>query len=363
MSGPGYVICTIIAKNYVSFARTLCDSFLEHHPGGQCFVLIIDDIDGYIDPSSESFEVLSPEVLDIPHWSDFSFKYDITELATAIKPYLLEYLLQEKKLERLLYIDPDILILQPLRELFEQLEHGGMLLTPHLDTDYPDDGFLPNDAHVMKSGIYNLGFLGVSNNAECLEFLHWWQKKLYDRCVIDHAAGYFVDQKFIDYALPFFKGFKIISDVGYNVAYWNVHSRSVEWNGSEWRCNGQALYFYHFSGFKITNPDQMSVHQTRYQLHELSDLQKLFQLYISRLERHHVSETIAWGYGYNSYRNGSGINKRVRRLYRKFRKEPHGNPFDSYNLGIIYQVLPGVLRSMIKKIKKAVSRLYSSISN
>ena len=36
-------ICTIIASNYVAFARVLAESFREHHPDGRVFVLVIDD--------------------------------------------------------------------------------------------------------------------------------------------------------------------------------------------------------------------------------------------------------------------------------------------------------------------------------
>ena len=48
-------ICTIIAKNYVAHARVLAESFLEHHPEGACYALVIDDVEGYIDAASEPF--------------------------------------------------------------------------------------------------------------------------------------------------------------------------------------------------------------------------------------------------------------------------------------------------------------------
>ncbi len=35
--------CTIIAANYLSYARVLADSFLAHHPDGAFTVLVIDD--------------------------------------------------------------------------------------------------------------------------------------------------------------------------------------------------------------------------------------------------------------------------------------------------------------------------------
>ena len=81
-------ICTIIAKNYISFARTLCDSFLKYNENGKCFVLIIDDIENYVILEKENFEIIRIEELKIPNLREFCFKYNITELSTAVKPYL-----------------------------------------------------------------------------------------------------------------------------------------------------------------------------------------------------------------------------------------------------------------------------------
>ena len=36
--------CTIISGNYLSHARVLAESFLEHNPGGRFVTLVIDDV-------------------------------------------------------------------------------------------------------------------------------------------------------------------------------------------------------------------------------------------------------------------------------------------------------------------------------
>ena len=95
MSGP-LSICTIIAKNYIASARTLCRSFLANHSDGKCFVLIVDDFESFINPDDECFEILRLPSLNIPDLPSFCFKYDVVELSTAVKPYFLDYLLSEK---------------------------------------------------------------------------------------------------------------------------------------------------------------------------------------------------------------------------------------------------------------------------
>ena len=55
-SQPVLHACTIVSKNYLSYARVLARSFLDHHPGGRFFVLLVDRIDGHFDASAEPFE-------------------------------------------------------------------------------------------------------------------------------------------------------------------------------------------------------------------------------------------------------------------------------------------------------------------
>jgi len=103
-------MCTIIAKNYLAFARTLAQSFLSFHPDYKCYVLIVDDFEGYINPADECFEIVRLTDLEIPNLPDFCFKYNVKELCTAAKAQLLDYLIREKIARELLYLDPDILI-------------------------------------------------------------------------------------------------------------------------------------------------------------------------------------------------------------------------------------------------------------
>ena len=83
-SMPAMNICTIIAKNYVGHARVLAESFREHHPEGTCYVLVIDEVEGYIDPSSEPFKLVTPAQLDIDDYEHMAAIYDVLELSTAV---------------------------------------------------------------------------------------------------------------------------------------------------------------------------------------------------------------------------------------------------------------------------------------
>ena len=289
-----------------------------------------------------------------PH---FAFKYDITELSTAVKPFLLEHLLRSRRLDRILYLDPDILVTHPLDGLFAHLDSADFVLTPHVDQDYPEDGLAPGDGHILTSGIFNLGFFGIRASENSRSFLRWWQGKLADKCVIAHAHGYFVDQRFIDLAFTLFPGFFIEKDTGYNVAYWNLHSRrlSREETTGRWRCNAGPLYFFHFSNYKFEQPEAISGFLTRYRLNDRPDLAPLFSDYRRRLIENGYEQTRSWPYSYGSMRSGRPIPYFARSAYRyrtARRPPPADDPFCSSRLSWLALVgnLTGALRKRVARI-------------
>src|SRR5215467_11879882 len=123
--------CTIISRNYLSHARILAASYLEHHPGARFYVLSVDDLP-YGWNAGRDVQVIGPSELDLPFFSELSFKYDVTELCTAVKPALLSVLLQRYREEQVIYLDPDILVTRRFDELIECLPASDIVLTPHL---------------------------------------------------------------------------------------------------------------------------------------------------------------------------------------------------------------------------------------
>lgn len=316
-------VCTIIAKNYVSAARTLCHSFLSQHPNYKCYVLIVDDFEGYIDPLNEPFEIVTLSDLEIPNLTSFCFKYNVTELCTAAKPFLLEKIIKNKNVNKLLYIDPDILVTNSLSHLYEKLNDFDIILTPHIDTDYPEDNLLPDDGSVLKTGLFNLGFIGVNSSENAMSFLGWWKTKLYTKCVIDMPNGYFVDQKFVDLALILFDNFYIEKSVGYNVAFWNLHSRQISRINGVWMCNDEPLYFFHFSSYHPETPDLLTGHikdsianLARQRLSDRPDLHQLFSEYREQLVRNGYEQSKNWPYSYAYFRTGEMIPYELRVEYR-----------------------------------------------
>lgn len=299
-------ICTIIAKNYLPFARVLMASVRWWVPEALRIVILVDRVDGYFDPAAEDFELILSEDLGLPNSRWFHFKYTILELSTAVKPYALKFLFHRYQLERLIYLDPDVKIYGTMRPLLDMLSQDSIILTPHL-TEALDDQLRPSELDILRSGSYNLGFIALSASAETTRFLNWWKAKVYDQCVVDLARGLFVDQRWVDLVPGLFEGVRILREPGYNVAYWNLKHRHVERTESGWLVNGRPLCFFHFSGFDPENPSQFSRHQDRYRLGDLGDAQSLVLDYRDELLAHGYSECKNWPYAYGSFQNGFPI--------------------------------------------------------
>ena len=340
-SQPVLHACTIVSKNYLSYARVLARSFLDHHPGGRFFVLLVDRIDGHFDASAEPFELIEIETLkNIAYVKALLFKYTVLEANTAVKPFFLEHLLATEELDRLLYLDPDILVLRPLDHLSDVLDQQAIALTPHLTAPIEDDAF-PDELAILRSGTYNLGFIGLARRDPVDQFLTWWQGRVLDRCVVRVEEGLFVDQKWIDLVPGFYPNVGIIHHPGYNVAYWNLHCRHVETggmaDGGDVRVNGEPLAFFHFSGLQPELPEIVSKHQNRFRLGDLGNVRYLFERYISLLRNAGLSETCTWPYAFERFDNGVAIPNLARAQYLSLGSDRSrfGDPFatggeDSY---------------------------------
>ncbi|MFB9276760.1 hypothetical protein [Cohnella cellulosilytica] len=332
-------LCTIISKNYIAMARTLAQSFLEHHPTGKVYVLLADEDEGQIQASEPSFEWVRLPEIGLPSSPDMRFQYDITEFNTAVKPFFLEYLLVRRGLESIVYLDPDTLVTQRMDDLYRRLPRYSIVLTPHILTPLPPDLQKPGEAELLQAGVYNLGFIALSRKDEALRMLDWWKARLTRECVMDPARGYHVDQKWIDFVPALFEGVRIWKDPAYNAAYWNLHERPIVHRNGMYEIGGKPVVFYHFSGLSA-DLVRISKHQTRHQWTDFPDLYGLFQGYVSRLIANGYAASAGWRYAYNYFDNGVVVPPVVRKLYRKLGAPAHfGNPFQTLTPNGFYRWL------------------------
>jgi hypothetical protein len=238
------VACTIVANNYLAYARVFCRSFLSQHPDGRVYVLIVDRPHPGLRYEEEPFETVFAEDLGIPGFPQFAFRYSILELNTAVKPWFLLHLHRKLGCDRLCYFDPDIQVLGDLSPIYDRLGEADALLTPHVTAPI-EDGLIPGERDFLLSGVYNLGFLGIACNERTLPFLDWWHRRLYRECLHAVERGLFVDQRWMDFAPSFLAKTEVCRDPGCNVAYWNLMHRRLERRDGSWRVGGAPVRFFH----------------------------------------------------------------------------------------------------------------------
>ncbi|HEY0553603.1 MAG TPA: glycosyltransferase [Thermoanaerobaculia bacterium] len=323
MSAP--LACTIIANNYLAYARAFTRSFLARHPEGKVCVLIVDRPQPGHRYEDEPFAVVFADQLGIPSFPQVAFRYSILELNTAVKPSFLLHLHRVLGWDRVCYFDPDILVLGDLSELYALLDRADAVLTPHLTAPI-EDRAVPNEREILLSGIYNLGFLGLAFNERTLPFLAWWARRLYRDCLHEVERGLFVDQRWMDFAPAFLAGAAILRDPGYNAAYWNLVHRRLAADGDGWRVlSGDAnvpLRFFHFSGYDFRRPDRISKFQNRFTFADRPDVEPLFRLYGERVRQEGQETVQDYPYQYGRFDNGVPVPDVVRLTLRQV--DPEG---------------------------------------
>lgn len=352
-------VCTIIAKNYVAFARVLARSFAEHHPASEISVFVIDDLDGYINPADEPFEILTPSDIECEEFELMASRYDVLELSTAVKPWLLRALLSRGE-QAVTYLDPDIRVFGSLGKLEQAALEHGLTLIPHNTVPMPFDGQRPSQVDIMIAGVFNLGYIGLAPGVEIDRLLDWWSDRLRRDCRVDPVYGYFVDQRWMDLVPGLVSDYAVIRDPEFNVAYWNLHARALVFEGDRYTVEGRPLAFFHFSGFDPDRPDQLSRHQTRFILAEHPDLRRICSEYADALKANGHPMARNWPYSYGHLADGTPFTKELRRLFLEGeeRGELHFSPLEEKGCAAFRDWLVGQEEGAPPGISRLLGWLY-----
>lgn len=243
---------TLCSNNYLAHAGALGDSLLKLNPSIKFIIGLVDKLDPLIDYGQfSSFEIIPCFELGYSEFDDMLSRYNIIEFNTSVKPFYFEYFFQTRpEVERIYYIDPDILFYQSISNLENSWEGASALLTPNLL--YLPEKTVRGELASLKHGINNLGFVGIARSDEGQEIIRWWKERLIHHCTLDKCRGIFVDQKWMDIAALFFTEMKSVKHPGWNMAWWNLSERNLKKEDDAYFVNSNdfPLIFFHFSGFK-----------------------------------------------------------------------------------------------------------------
>jgi hypothetical protein len=276
---------TICSANYLAQAITLGHTLKETNPKVQFRIYLVDRLEGRQEIRNHvPFPLIEIEQVPVTDFGGMVLRYNVVELNTSVKPYIIDYIFKsECNFYKIVYLDPDIMVFQPLTDLFTNLDSYNIVVTPHILTPSDNDPNIPQETSFLATGIFNLGFIAIKRSTETLRFLNWWKDKLihqgYNK--LDHHLFY--DQKWLNFAPVFFEGVYIEKNRGYNMAPWNLHERTLNKKNETYIVNDKyPLIFFHFSSYKTTNPSQISQH-TKYTFDLRPDLKEVIQLYHTQL--------------------------------------------------------------------------------
>ncbi len=327
---PVEAACTIASRNYLAQVRIFARSFREHNPRRQVFLLLVDDSPAPLDFRGEPFEVILAKELGVPDFPLVAFKYNIIELNTALKPSFIKFLQRERHVAKLLYFDPDIRIFAPLDPLFEELDRHVAILTPHVLSPGTGAAVLPDSAF-LKFGVFNLGFIGVQSSKDALDLLNWWEAGCLSAGHFEPWEGIFVDQKWMNLLPCFSEAVKIIRSPGCNMAYWNLHERTLSRGTPGWKVNSSwPLLFFHFSNLDMEDPESIVKSRKRPTLSDREDLRRIFSDYREQLRSGGYDECRVIPYHYGYYSNGIPVGDLARRVVGSSPEMFRGtDPFDA----------------------------------
>lgn len=249
---------TIISHHYLAHARTLAESLRRHNPTVGFTVAVVGDGPPIRD---EPFDVLTEHDLGLPDLARRRRAYDDFEYAVSFKPTLLSRLLERDELA--VFLDADLYVLASFDGLEEVLAGVDVGLTPHLLAQLPEDGLQPSAVGILRSGVFNTGFVAVRRTSGADAFLRWWAERLASGCRDAPGEGYFVDQRWLDLAPAMFPGVHVIRDTAWNLGHWNLPGEELVRDHDGWRIGGRLLRAFHFSGFDPDAPQRLSKHQNR----------------------------------------------------------------------------------------------------
>lgn len=335
---------TICAKNYIGLALALEKSIKEHNKDVDFYIFVADEfsLEEEIENLPENV-IIAKKVIGISdaQWHQMSFKYDITEFCTSIKPSCFKYVLEQFYPDTCIYFDPDILVFNSLDVIYDQLNYKSIIVTPHITTiEKVYTGNL-NERNLLYSGMFNLGFLALKNDQYSKKMLDWWEIRLEDRCFQNMMENYFTDQKWMDFLPSFFpEQLLISSNLGLNVAPWNFFEREivnikdvffVKNRINKGEKKSYPLIFVHFSGYNYNALIKGDIIQGNIKNFEgYNDFNDIFKVYADFINKSDFLKYIRLSYSYNFFSDSTVISKIYRGLFRRLFEDGKisSNPFD-----------------------------------
>jgi hypothetical protein len=269
--------------------------------------------------------IIDVEKVEVESYEKMKAQYSQFELSTALKPNMAYHILSTYAPEHLVYLDSDILVLNKWFE--HELPNKDIFITSHSNSRILwDDNVAPKSRYILersllRAGIYNSGFFYLNNTPVALAFAKWWKSVLVDGAYSNFSIGLFTDQLWVNFACVYFRDhIHVITEPGYNVAYWNLDERDLEEVDNNYivktsEGDSGPLVFFHYSGYKFAEDSKITVYECLYDFESRPVLVGLFRQYREAVLKNGY---LIFSEKYNIKLNSrERIRRKVKRIFKK----------------------------------------------
>jgi glycosyltransferase involved in cell wall biosynthesis len=320
----GMAVLSICTFNHAHYARTLFESIRPFHPD-LALVLVVADAERLGFPDVPGVRMVSPRELGAIDFPYAALKYSATDLCCALKPLALRWLMATSAVRSVVYLDSDICVYAPLDRLLEAAARHRAVVLPHVREPLPNPERFwerPSLGDLAYAGVLNAGVFTLSADEEGRRFVDTWSRLVTGPGAFLNTLGGQWEQNSFNWITAFLEGLHVLRDPAYNVAYWNLHERSLRDKSLDdevprWTVDGQPLVCFHFSGYSLDEPLSLSRHDGRYSLFHMPSLARLVEDYASRLRDNGADRYRRVEYGFGRFVDGTRIDPRMRRIFQE----------------------------------------------
>lgn len=170
-------LCTIVPKRLEGQALELFHSYQQYHPDGTMWVLLLDREGEPVIPAGDHLRWIHLRQiigeLGLPSVETLCFRFTASELIALLKPMLLDYLLTEHLLERIIYADSRLRLSQNLYTLTDRMDKEAAVIS-----------YFSAKGNTTQSGIGSTPtfltalLIGVADHPSGRRFLEKWNVRV-----------------------------------------------------------------------------------------------------------------------------------------------------------------------------------------
>ena len=245
-------LVSYIDANYIP-KFLICFNSLQEHFENQ-FVMHLHCFD------DASYEILSKynlanlelyknDEFEIPEAIAQKEKKKSYEYYWTYTPIVLEQVMSRVEEDAIVvYMDTDMKFYSSPKPIFDELEDKDVLIQPN--------NFSVKERWQYEPiGYYCTSFNVFRNNDNSRRIVSEWKSQCLQWCGSSFENGLFGEQKYQDFWRDTYPNVREVTEVGANIAPWNIHRYDVSTRNGQVYVNNKPLIYYHFHAFRMNFDD------------------------------------------------------------------------------------------------------------